>query len=103
MNDLSNRPQPWSAVLSAAVSAVPSSTAGSVVCFEQPTAAIRPDRREGRQRREHLILRLFFAESWPIRFIAQELNLSQGFVVTVINRAARHPARTAAKASEVTR
>jgi len=94
MQNPSPHPQIASAATSAADSAGHSSTAGSVATCKH--AAKTAGRRQERyRRRQTLIHHLFFVESWPSRFIALQLNVSQGCVVGVINRTARLDAEVA--------
>lgn len=94
MQNPSSHPPSSSAATSAADSAAPACTAGWVDTCERATTRANK-RRERYRRRQTLIHHLFFVESWPSRFIARELNISQGYVVRVINRSARVDAEVA--------
>jgi len=88
MQNPSPRPQPASAATFAVDSAGLTSTAGSAVGYE-PAPTSRRNRRERYRQRQTLIQHLFFVENWPRRLIAQQLKISLGSVILVINRAAR--------------
>lgn len=88
MQNPSPHPSTASAVTSAVDSAGLTSTAGSVATCE-PAARIAGSQRERHRRRQELIRHLFFVENWPSCLIALQLSLSHGYVLSVINRAAR--------------
>jgi len=88
MQNPSPHPPTASAATSAADSAGHTSTAGSVATCK-PAARTAGRLRELYRRRQTLVRHLFFIESWPSRLIALQLNVSQGYVVGVINRAVR--------------